>query len=219
MKAIGSTTLTLSWCILGAVVLGLLVAVLAFRHIAGPRISATLGSATSRRRVGTLRGRCGEAVPVRFRVRMRRFSSRRGASEIEINVHFIADVLLHLARYGPTQALTGRDVQIGKGQTRSVTARGIKIDKWEPTPFEDLEVWVTVPLRSGRYLAWTTSFVHGGAGAIGVSRFVITVSHGQFRARRVSYLGTWRLRLLRWITSPNPYALPPYPSLSRATWD
>ena len=84
----------------------------------------------------------------------------------------------------------------------------------EPIPFfEDVEVWITAPRQPGKYLAWTIN--HPGAERTGVSRFVFSVKDERFRLRKVSYVGTWRLRLQRWFASPNPYDLPRYPSLSR----
>jgi hypothetical protein len=218
MRSLDSTTLTLSWFILGVVIAGLLVSLLALRYGSRPRVKVKLASAVAGRRVRTFRGDCGEALPLCLRVRMKTLSGRRGASEIELNIHVISEVLLHLARYGPTQELTSREVKGGKGASRSLNVSGVKVDKWEPTPFEDVELWLTAPMLPGRYLAWTTSFAHGEGGATGVSRFVFKVQRGRFRVRKVSYLGTWRLRVQRWFASPNPYDLPPFPSLERATW-
>jgi hypothetical protein len=141
-----------------------------------------------------------------------------GASEIELNIHVISDIILHLARYGPAQELTRREVKNGKGSTRSMDVGGIKIDKWEPVPFEEVETWITVPEWAGKYLAWITSFAPGGSGSLGVNCLMFTVKHSRFRVRRLSYVGTWRLRVLRWFASPNPYDLPPFPSLMRANW-
>jgi hypothetical protein len=208
----------MSWAMLGATVAGLVIAIVGFTFLVRPRVTVKLARSVAGPGVRTFRGHCGEAFPLCLRIRMKRLSLRRGAADIVLNIHAISDVRLHVARYGATQEFTSRDVKKGKGPSRSMQVTGVKIDKWEPTPFEDAEVWITVPQPGGKYLAWTTSFTHAGGGGIGVTRFVFTVKRGKFRIRKVSYVGTWRLRALRWFASPNPYDLPPYPSLMRTTW-
>jgi hypothetical protein len=209
----------MSWVMLVAVVAGVVVVMGVFTLLVRPRVTVKLARTVAGPRVRTFRGHCGEAFPLCLRIHMKRLSLRRSAADIVLNIHAISDVRLHVARYGATQEFTSRDVKMGKGPSRSMQVSGAKIDKWEPTPFEDVEVWITVPPAGGKYLAWTTSFTHaGGTGGTGVTRFVFTVKRGEFRIRKVSYVGTWRLRALRWFASPNPYDLPPYPSLMRATW-
>jgi hypothetical protein len=208
----------MSWVMLIAVIAGVVVVGGAFTLLARPRVTVKLARTVAGPRVRTFRGHCGEAFPLCLRIHMKHLFLRRSAADIVLNIHAISDVRLHVARYGATQEFTSRDVKNGKGPSRSMQVSGVRIDKWEPTPFEDLEVWITVPPAGGKYLAWTTSFAHAGGGATGVTRFVFTVKRGEFRIRKVSYVGTWRLRALRWFASPNPYDVPPYPSLSRATW-
>jgi hypothetical protein len=218
VSTVDATTFTVSWAMVGAIGAGLIVVVLALTYLARPRIGVRLVAAAAGPSLRTVRGQCGESMPLCLRVRMKHLTGRRGTSEIELNVHVISDIHLHLARYGPTQELTSRDVRHGKGASHSVQVGGIKIDKWEPTPFEDVEVWITAPVPAGKYLAWTTSFAHAGVGATGVTRFVFTVKDGRFHVRKVSYVGTWRLRVQRWFASPNPNDLPAFPSLVRAAW-
>jgi hypothetical protein len=212
-----ATNLTLSWWVFGAIVAGLVLVALAL-GLARRRVTVRLAGSAAGPGVRASRGPCGEALPLYLRARMKRLSWGRGASETALHLYAVADIHLHLVRYGPTQELTSREVKNGKGGTRTVSVSGVAIDKWEPVPFEDMEVWTTVPAAPGKYLAWATSFGHGGAGASGVSRFVFTVRGGRFTVRKVSYLGTWRLRVLRWFASPNPYDLPRFPSLQRARW-
>jgi hypothetical protein len=208
----------MSWVMLVALIAGVVVVGGVFTLLVRPRVTVKLARTVAGRRVRTFRGHCGEAFPLCLRIHMKQLSLRRSAADIVLNIHAISDVRLHVARYGATQEFTSRDVKNGKGPSRSMQVSGVKIDKWEPTPFEDVEVWITVPPARGKYLAWTTSFIHAGGGGTGVTRFVFTVKRGEFRIRKVSYVGTWRLRALRWFASPNPYHLPPYPSLMRATW-
>jgi hypothetical protein len=208
----------MSWVMIVAVVAGVVVVGGVFTLLVRPRVTVKLARTVAGPRVRTFRGHCGEAFPLCLRIHMKHLSLRRSAADIVLNIHAISDVRLHVARYGATQEFTSRDVKNGKGPSRSMQVSGVKIDKWEPTPFEDVEVWITVPPVVGKYLAWTTSFPHPGGGGTGVTRFVFTVKRGEFRIRKVSYFGTWRLRVLRWFASPNPYQLPPYPSLMRATW-
>jgi hypothetical protein len=197
---------------------GLVVVMLVMVGLARRSVSVRLAGAAAGRPVHAYRGPCGEALPLYLRVHMKRLSLSRGASEIALHLYAIADIRLHLVRYGPTQELTSREVKNAKGGSHSLRVGGITIDKWEPVPFEGMEVWTTVPALPGKYLAWTTSFEQGVAGGSGVSRFVFTVRRGRFTVRKVSYLGTWRLRVQRWIASPNPYDLPHFPSLQRARW-
>jgi hypothetical protein len=186
--------------------------------LARRRVTVRLAGAVAGRPVRALRGPCGEPLPLCLRVRLTRLSLRRSAIEIALHFHAIADIRLHLVRYGPLQELTSREVRKAKGGSHSLQISGVTIDKWEPVPFEDMEVWTTVPAEPGKYLAWTTSFEQGGVGGSGVSRFVFTVRGDRFTVRKVSYLGTWRLRGQRWIVSPNPYDLPRFPSLERTRW-
>jgi hypothetical protein len=218
VRSVDGTTLMMSWVMLAAVIAGVVVVGGMFTLLVRPRVTVKLARTVAGRRVRTFRGHCGEAFPLCLRIHMKHLSLRRSAADIVLNIHAISDVRLHVARYGATQEFTSRDVKSGKGPSRSMQVGGVRIDKWEPTPFEDVEVWITVPPAGGKYLAWTTSFTHAGGGGTGVTRFVFTVKRGEFRIRKVSYVGTWRLRALRWFASPNPYGLPPYPSLMRATW-
>jgi hypothetical protein len=195
-----STTTSLSWWMLGVVAAGLVVVAVAAVCLARRRVTVRLAGAVAGRPVRALRGPCGEPLPLCLRVRLTRLSLR------------------HLVRYGPLQELTSREVRKAKGGSHSLQISGVTIDKWEPVPFEDMEVWTTVPAEPGKYLAWTTSFEQGGVGGSGVSRFVFTVRGDRFTVRKVSYLGTWRLRGQRWIVSPNPYDLPRFPSLERTRW-
>ena len=209
----------MSWVMLVAVVAGVVVVGGVFTLLVRPRVTVKLARTVAGPRVRTFRGHCGEAFPLCLRIHMKHLSLRRSAADIVLNIHAISDVRLHVARYGATQEFTSRDVKNGKGPSRSMQVSGVKIDKWEPTPFEDVEVWITVPPAGGKYLAWTTSFPHAGGGGVPASPASCSRSSAaNFRIRKVSYVGTWRLRALRWFASPNPYHLPPYPSLMRATW-
>jgi hypothetical protein len=212
----GTTTLTVSWWMLGAVAGAVIVVLVVAIHLARPRVTVRLADAVAGATVRTLRGESGDALPLCLRARVARGSWRRGAVDVGLGIHVIAEIHLHLARYGPTNELTVREVKKGKGSSQAVQVAGLTVDRWEPVPYEDVEVWLTVPAGEGKYLAWTTT--RAGSGGSGVSRFVFTVKDGTFRLRRVSYLGTWRLRLQRWFASPSPYDLPPFPSLARARW-
>lgn len=216
MTSTGTTTLTVTWWMLGAVAAAVVVVLVVAIHFSRPRVTVRLAGAVAGATVRTLRGPSGDALPLCLRVRVGRGSWRRGAVDIGLGIHVISEIHLHLARYGPSHELTVREVKKSKGSSHAVQVGGLAVDRWEPVPYEDVEVWVTVPAPEGKYLAWTST--QAGSGGSGVNRFVFTVKGGTFRLRRVSYLGTWRLRLQRWFASPNPYELPPFPSLARARW-
>jgi hypothetical protein len=172
IAATTSTTLSISWWVLGAVAVGLVIVAVAAGGLARRRVTVRLAGALAGPPVRVYRGPSGEALPLYLRVRLTRLSRRRSASDIALHLYAIADIRLHLVRYGPLQELTSREVKKAKGGSRSLQVSGVTIDKWEPVPFEDMEVWTTVPTVPGKYLGWTTSFEQGGVGGSGVCRFV-----------------------------------------------
>lgn len=161
---------------------------------------------------------CGNAVGIRFRVSLKFLSVWRAAASISVIVNMIQPIDPHFILYGPNLDKYCCKPGVSKGSARHVAAHGISLVRWEPAPWEDVEVWFTVPNENGNYLVWITTLAYGTADGTGVSRYVIKVRNDTFRIRRVSYLGTWCLRLGRWLAEPNPHELAPFPNLNRRNY-